>query len=419
MKHVIAMLLSMLVFSNAYAEGDANTAIADKEWRSYIEPMLPIGEKLATQLGDPQDPQLRQELYKLIFSQLSSGYFAAMYADAQHPDFWPIFNQAYNVFGPNPDNSYYSTPIDGKGVYKISGYRGTVRIVDFSIASGDLFVKGSGGLGPAYANYDLDKLNIKKDGSFEVILSGERPPGWKGNWWKLDERATYILIRQICNDPLREVDGRYAIERLDRAAIKPRPTAAEIAERLPRIAQWAENWTDMEMKWIKRYLNNAPMNAVHVHSLTSGGGVATQSYIEGQFELQPDEALIYETEVPKQCRYWNVQITDMLMVAVDYMNRQGNLNGHFSRLDKDRKFRAVISAADPGVPNWLDTAGYAKGGIIGRWTDCSSAPTPVITKVKFADIRKHLPADTAVVTVEQRDAAIRERRKGAQLRRRW
>ena len=109
----------------------------------------------------------------------------------------------------------------------------------------------------------------------------------------------------------------------------------------------------------------------------------------------------------------------MLMVSIDWMNRQTSLNSWSAKLDKDGKFRAVISANDPGVPNWLDTAGYGKGGIIGRWTECSSAPAPVVTKVKLADVRKYLPANTPVVTAEARDTAIRLRRKGAQLRRRW
>ena len=38
-------------------------------------------------------------------------------------------------------------------------------------------------------------------------------------------------------------------------------------------------------------------------------------------------------------------------------NRQSSLNGHQAVLDPDGVFRAVISARDPGVPNWLDTGG--------------------------------------------------------------
>ena len=113
------------------------------------------------------------------------------------------------------------------------------------------------------------------------------------------------------------------------------------------------------------------------------------------------------------------ELTDELMASLDWVNRQITLNGYTAKLDKDGKFRAVISSKDPGVPNWLDSSDYARGGLIGRWKECESYPQPVITKVKLADVRKYLPAATPVVTAEARDATIRVRRKAAQWRRRW
>src|SRR3546814_10117697 len=86
------------------------------------------------------------------------------------------------------------------------------------------------------------------------------------------------------------------------------------------------------------------------------------------------------------------------------------LNYAQARWEKDGLFRAVISAQDPGVPNWLDTAGNASGAVQGRWLDCSDKPIPDTRVVKVKDIRKYLPADTPSVTAEQREASIRERR---------
>lgn len=417
MKRAIVLALSAaLIFSSAYAE---DTSTAAQEWHGYVEPMMPIGERMAAKMQDPQDPLLRQELYRMLFMGLSSGYMAVYQADPEHPSFWPIWNTASNWFAPNPDDAYYATHIAGDGVYKISGYRGTVRIADFNIGSGELIPYGRDKLGPVLADYDLDKLHIGKDGSFEVILSAERPAGYKGDWWKLDPRATYITVRQIAYDWLHEVDGRFTIDRLDRPASAHRQNADEIDAMLKQIPSFAENWTKLSLQWIENVRAKGMVNKVFVHDLNDVGGYSKQKYIEGLWEMGPDEAVIWETEVPKKCRYWNVEITDMLWSAIDYANRQSSLNGFTAKLDKDGKFRAVISATDPGVPNWLDSAGYAKGEFFGRWTDCSSTPTPIITKVKLAELRKYLPADTPVVTPEARDAAIRLRRKGAQLRRRW
>ena len=49
------------------------------------------------------------------------------------------------------------------------------------------------------------------------------------------------------------------------------------------------------------------------------------------------------------------------------------------------------------VPNWLDPAGYREGGIYGRWFDCDSSPTPIIKRVKLAELREHLPAASVEV----------------------
>ena len=425
MKRIVALALavSLLTFSNAFADvASDNTSAAAQEWRGYVEPLLPIGERMLALMPDQQDPQLRQELYRMLFSGISTAYMGLFLGDPEHPDFWPVFNQAYNWFAPNPDDAYYMAPVDGNGVYKISGFRGTARIVDFQISGGTFFTRGAGKAGPTFVNYDANTLHTRKDGAFEVILSTERPAGYKGNWWKLDPKATFVIVRQVHYDWLHEVDGRFAIERLDRTAIKPRPTAQETAENLRQISILAEGWTRFSMDWInKRYLAKGLVNKVEVNDFGAQGGFSAQKqkYIEGLFDIGPDEALIYETAIPKPCRYWNIELTDMLWSAIDYTNRQSNLNGYSARLDKDGKFRAVVSATDPGVPNWLDTAGYAKGAFLGRWTDCSDTPTPTIIKVKLTDVRNHLPADTPVVTAEERDAAIRLRRTGAQLRRRW
>jgi hypothetical protein len=79
----------------------------------------------------------------------------------------------------------------------------------------------------------------------------------------------------------------------------------------------------------------------------------------------------------------------------------------------------VIALEDPGVPNWLDPAGFKEGTIYGRWYDCSSSPTPTIKRIKLSELHEHLPADTPVVTPEERAEMLRRRVRAAQRRRRW
>ena len=187
---------------------------------------------------------------------------------------------------------------------------------------------------------------------------------------------------------------------------------------MKQVAVWAESWATASLEWIRGF-KDIPANTVALKQYNDKGAITVQTYIYGMFEVEDDEALIYETEIPETYRYWAIQLNDDLFRSIDWVNRQSSLNDFSAKVDSDGKFRAVISARDPGVPNWLDSAGYKKGAMFGRWYKCSSNPHPTITKVKLADIRKHLPADTAVVTAEQREAALRLRRKQYQLRRRW
>ena len=110
---------------------------------------------------------------------------------------------------------------------------------------------------------------------------------------------------------------------------------------------------------------------------------------------------------------------DALWNQIELVHRQTSLNGHQARIDSDGRFRAVLSVEDPGVHNWLDTGGHRKGMLIGRWYRCSSHPTPTLSVIEVADIRRHLPADTPAISGAERARALHERRVGAQLRRRW
>src|SRR3546814_4290337 len=106
--------------------------------------------------------------------------------------------------------------------------------------------------------------------------------------------------------------------------------------------------------------------------------------------LGPDEALIVEAEVPTQCGYASLILTNDIYETTDWYNNQASLNNAQWRVDGDGILRVVVSAKDPGVPNWLDTSGYPSGEIQGRWTDCNAQPVPSVRKVAVADVRATL-----------------------------
>jgi hypothetical protein len=175
----------------------------------------------------------------------------------------------------------------------------------------------------------------------------------------------------------------------------------------------------MWIKHVARQRQAGLVNRFEADDWAGRGGVAGQYYYQGLFRLEPGTVLILETGLPRECLYWNVQLSDPLWNTIDWINRQGSLNGGQARLDEDGRFRAVISLTDPGVPNWLDPGGYRDGAVMMRWTRASDGPVPSLRAVAERELRQHLPQSTPVVTPGMRDVALRERRRSAQLRRRW
>lgn len=385
-------------------------------WADQMEALKDVGPRLLAKAERDDSEAHRQEMYKYILGAVSNGFLNYVNVDPGRPTFTPLWNYAYNYGGPNPDYAYMFTVVDPKGVYKISGYRGTSRFVEITHQGTD-FTQSSMGKGPSPTN-DLDQLKIGKDGYFSVILSAEKPAGYTGDWWPLSPTTAALLMRKASADWKKEVDPRIAIERLDDNI--PTPTPEEMAARFSNLKNWVTTMIEYDISLTRYYREHHGINTIKKSELMAKSDpFKGQIYLDGAFQIADDEALVLETAVPKTCRYWQILLADNRFATVDWVNHQSSLNDTQVKLSKDGKFRAVIAAKDPGVPNWLDTGGEAWGIIQMRWNRCSEAPDPVVTKVALKDVRKSLPADTPVVTPAQRKEQLRARREAAQLRQLW
>jgi hypothetical protein len=361
----------------------------------------------------------RQDMNRLALSILSNGYLCRVYTDARRPAFMPLWNFAFNQGGPDPDYVYSTTEVESSGVYRISGYRGTTRFIEITQQTFDMMSPSDmENSGPAVGTHDLDDVQLDEDGYFSVVLSVERPEDYTGDWWQLDPRARRLLMRKCSCDWTHEVDARVAINRLDAGGADMTPQ--EIARRFSDLAAWIEGMIGFDMQLVRYYREHHGVNTfLRSSKIDSLGGLPRQAYYDGIHEIGDDEALILETPLPDKVRYWQALVGDDRFCTVDWVNRQSSLNDAQAHIDSDGRFRAVISRLDPGVPNWLDKADYPWGIIQMRWNLASAYPDPTMKKVPFADIRRHLPADTPVVTPSERREQLRLRREGAQLRRIW
>lgn len=391
--------------------------------------MAVIGPSILTHLADldravanladtwrPEDPAYRADVYRQTMTSLSYAYFAYFHATPEHPDWAPLWNPVYSL-QPNPDDIYVQSPIRGDLTYRVSGNRGTCKILSFTtqkVLSGtvDEMPRPNG-----HNEVDDTDLGLELGEDFQVIFSAERPPGYTGTWAQINPEAGGMMVRYRSYDWLNEIDPVLSIECLDPVAPKPRLSPDEIVRRIEEIAKFPGRKTKAYYAMQNGVKDRVGWNVFE--PVRYPGALVKQTYWPACFQLEPDEALIIETDLPDQRPYWNLQLNDPYFNALEYVYRLSSINGHTAELSADGKFRAVIALEDPGVPNWLDPAGYTEGGIYGRWYDCDSEPVPTIARVKLAELRDHLPADTRRVTPAERAEELRLRVRACQRRRRW
>jgi len=371
--------------------------------------------KLPPRLRD--DPQVQQEAARLLLSALTQQAIEAIAADGDHPVFLPHIGLTLNVGQPNADTTYRSARITPRGSYRLRGTAGSLPIAKIG-QMGPTPDQTGGGV-KVIDYLDLKKLKTDASGHFDVLLSVEKPANYTGDWWKLDPAATTLIIRQMGSDWLNEKDPTLAIERVDFPVARPRPTAEDLSHRLTDIPRRASNIANFLVDHAEGLRNAGFINKLRVFDVSNGAALVGQFYYEGAYDLKPDQALIIEAKVPSKCAYYSILLTNQIYETTDWYNNLASLNNAQVNVDKDGILRVVVSAKDPGVPNWLDTSGYSEGVVQGRWTNCDAQPVPSVKLVPLSAVRASLPADTPKVSPEQRERQIRDRRAAGQQRPLW
>jgi hypothetical protein len=293
------------------------------------------------------------------------------------------------------DNTYRIVRFEPGGSYRIRGWRGNSTYLGFQLNTGI----------SAVANLNDDQMQFNDDGSFELYIGGERR---SGNWLALPEGADSLYIREIFIDWHVEQPSRLWIDRIDLPG-PPAPLTAEVvADRLDRIAEFVSGQVAFWNRYVeqtRKRVNTLP----EPRGTTGEGGSADNLYSGGSFSIDADEALLIETDaVP--ALFWNVQLGNNWFQSLDYRYRQTSLNSAQARVDSDGRYRVVVAHRDPGVPNWLDTAGRGEGVIYYRWNQAERKPgAPVVKRVKLSELASQLPQDTPAVSAAERAAALRRR----------
>lgn len=395
-----------------------STSLVPEGWDNFVNTLETLPQQLLMKLPPEQrqDPQIQQEVARLVLQALAVSSLSAVGEDGDYPEFLPSISHILNVGQPNSDTLYRSATITPGGVYRLRGQQGSLTMAVIGQRGSE--VDSTDG---KRWHMDINTLQADKDGYFDVVLSTEKPAGYSGDWWPLHPKTRALMLRMVSSDWAGEQGLTIAIERLDIKAEKGRASAETLAQRLSQLPTSIGFQAGMFIDHVEQLRQEGYINKLKIMSESNiaGGLLTGQFYYEGVYDLADNEALIIEATHPTECLYRSTILTTELYQTTDSYNNHSSLNDFQSQPDKDGVLRMVVSAKDPGVPNWLDTAGHPLGVIQGRWTDCNSRPIPSTKKVLLEEVRDHLPADTPVVSAEERQEIIRERRAAYQQRIRW
>jgi hypothetical protein len=301
-----------------------------------------------------------------------------------------------------PDCIYTRAVLRGGESYRLFGNRGTARYVGLQTMNGIV----------ATANELVDELEVDADGNFEVVLSAEERAG---NWMRIDGDHPTLTVRHFFYDWDTEVASSLRIERLgDAVAADGGSVDREVAVSRQLVA--LGDFVHDNLAFFLKFGAAAPLNGfLPPIDRTDMGAAAENRPVIGRWELRPDEALIVEVEPPEGI-YWSFSIGNPWWETIHYGRHQSSLNAHQVAMDSDGLVRVVLCESDPGVANWLDTAGHSNGPIILRCVRTKTAPTPTTRIVPFEQVAAELPSDTTRVTPEERLSILAARRRAVRER---
>jgi hypothetical protein len=296
-----------------------------------------------------------------------------------------------------PDCIYTGAPLRAGESYRLWGNRGTARYVGLQSMAGMA----------SSANVLLDELDLGPHGEVELTLSIDPRPG---NWLPLAEDATQLVVRHFFYDWDREVASSLSIERIGPAAPQAARSSTDpravVARQLVALGDFVLANLEFFLQFSRPEQPNSflpPLDG------TAMGAAAENRPVIGSWQLAADEALLLEVQPPEGL-YWSFSLGNPWWETIEYGSHQSSLNGHQVSVDEDGLVRAVIAHEDPGVANWLDTAGHSAGPVIVRYVRTEDAPVPAVTLLSVGDLGSALPVGTRRVTPDERSSVIDRRR---------
>jgi len=356
--------------------------------------------RLISKFAPPSDPAERAAAFHYLLQSMAYAFDQTLVSADPLEPMWsqPYRQHLVDIGAACPDGVYRRVMLRDDKAYRVYGRFGNAPYVSMDFRQSKPLVT----LMP-----DDSDLDVDSEGNFEVFVGG---PPRERNWRPLHKGLTGLVVREFFHDWTKAQRSHLRIECLDGGVMAPRAeqrTSRVVAE-WDVLGDWilegaVRYWIDQTEALIKRGMNEFLPD---LNRRETKLPVTTF----GMWDIKPDEALVIEVADP-QASYWGFQLTPSLWGNLDFANRLTSSNPAFAHRDADGVYRFVLSAKEPGLYNWLDTTGLARGIVIVRFCCAANPVAPRAKVVKLSDLGAALPGARTCMP-EQRRAQIAERREG-------
>jgi hypothetical protein len=354
---------------------------ATDAWGHFCDDLKRAGEVLLRD-STPRDEQTLAEGCRHLVRMIRAGFENAHeLADPLHPELAPMVGPTLVYEGVTSDARYLHAFIDGRETYRIRGARGGAPLMEFGVYTGKM---GIHELSHLVGSLTEAELKVDRDGSLEVVLAPEQQ---KGNWVRTTPETRYMMIRQYAHDWTQTQPARLEIQREGAEAARAPLDLEVLRDALQKTARFVQTapgfWASISDYWAGFAVNRfvAQLDADRKTDVAPPSG---HHFSCGYFRLALDEALVV-TLAPDEVPYWSLELANYWYETLGYGRGGSHVNNRQVAHEPDGSVRAVISAQDPGVPNWLNTLGHREGTMIFRWSRSPDPVPPIETQLVAVD----------------------------------
>ncbi|MBB4860085.1 hypothetical protein HNO88_003423 [Novosphingobium chloroacetimidivorans] len=407
--------------ANGDGPADADLKAA---WERFCDRLKEAGT-YAFKDANPPAPIHRADAFRFLTQNLGQAFDLALETkDPAFPQVHYFTTPTMKLGGDVSDFTYRQAWISGEHTYRLTGQRGTARWLNITVQGPKPDRIPGTDHPPLHEPFgDIPECNVlgsqletDADGYFELIVGGEERPG---NWLPTTPGSRKLFIREAF-DAWGETPTPLTIERLGMKEPRPMATPGQMVDAFEwagdfvtgLMAQWPEHsWMTSGGVCDPNQRNQFPADkSADTADDTKRGRMAAHMI----WRLQPDEALVVEMDWHDG--FWIFGMGGPFVGSMDFLHRPTSYTPARTRVDADGVVRLVLSHDDPGVHNWLDTQGFSDGNLTYRNLMSRNAATFRTKLVRRSELMAHLPADTAMVTPEERAAMLLERYRAIKLR---